>query len=151
MPQSLHVLLAASLAIPSAHSLASCFSLYDAKNQLVRQTSEPLVDLSRPIGQQVEARFPGHFLVVQPTSDCPEIGRQGSRTVAPYDGADRDPNDVPLFEAAKRVTPSGGTSGSPTSQSGQLGGATGSRSRSTASSPTTSATTGSSTPAGYKR
>ena len=79
-----------------------CFSLFDAKNRLVRQTFEPLVDMSRPIAPQVDTLFPGHYLVVVSGSNCTEIDELSSGQVAPYDGAQRDPSDSPILLSARR-------------------------------------------------
>jgi len=79
-----------------------CYSLFDAKNKLVRQTLEPLVDMSQPIASQVATLFPGHFLVVTPgASNCTEVVEQGRGQVQPYDGAQRNPSESPIFQSAR--------------------------------------------------
>jgi hypothetical protein len=90
-----------SVSLPALAS-GYCFSLFDAKNKLVRQTSEPLVDMSRPIAPQVDALFPGHFLIVAPGSNCTEIDESGRGQITPYDGAQREPSDSPILLSAQR-------------------------------------------------
>jgi hypothetical protein len=79
-----------------------CFSLFDAKNKLVRQTVEPLVDMSQPITQQVATLFPGHFLVLTPASNCPEVDELTRAQDASSTGARRDPTESPIFRYAQQ-------------------------------------------------
>ena len=149
MPQLLHVVVAATLACVPVFASGYCFSLYDAQNQLVRQTSEPLVNMSRPIAQQVEVLFPGHFLIVGSNSDCPEVGR--SRAAAPYDGTQREPTEIPIFQAAQRRELASGTSGTPgaQSQAGQGIGGVGGRPGASPTKPSAPSSTSNS--GSYKR
>lgn len=60
-------------AVP-AHAV-ECFSIYDARNALVYQTSTSPIDLSRSIGDQMARRFPSSYLVIADASPCVAVGR----------------------------------------------------------------------------
>lgn len=51
-----------------------CFSIYDAKNVLVYQSSTTPIDLSRSISDQMARRFPARYLVISDLGSCPETG-----------------------------------------------------------------------------
>ena len=64
--------LVALLALPSLAS-ASCYSTYNAKNQLVSQSTVPPIDLSTRISETMRSRYPGsHLIMVPDDSDCRE-------------------------------------------------------------------------------
>ena len=72
--RSTHTLLplALVLALPGLAS-ASCYSIYDAKNQLAFQSAVPPIDLSTRISQAMRERYPGgHLTIVPDDSDCRE-------------------------------------------------------------------------------
>ena len=74
--------LAVALALPGVAGAANCYSIYDAKNQLVLQSTVPPVDLSGSISQAMRTSHPGGFLIIVPDDgDCREY-RTGP-TVSP--------------------------------------------------------------------
>ncbi len=53
---------------------ANCYSVYDARNVLTFQSTLTPIDLSLRIGDAVQTRFPGAFLVMIPDeSSCREV------------------------------------------------------------------------------
>ena len=65
------ILVATTFAAP-AHA-ARCFSMYDAKNRLVMQSSNTPIDLSRSVEDQMRARFPSRYLVISDNGPCPDL------------------------------------------------------------------------------
>lgn len=111
---------------PAAH--AACFTIYDEKNVVVYQSTEPPIDLSQRIGTQMARRFPRHFLVMADSSDG--CAAMGSFAAGGRQGAARNGDaalDSPLFRnAASSVSslPSagGGYSGAPSGGDGRPAG-----------------------------
>lgn len=62
----------ACLVLP-AQASAACYQLFDKDNKLVLRSTTPPVDTSRSYSEEVERRFPGHFLVVGGDGPCPEV------------------------------------------------------------------------------
>jgi hypothetical protein len=57
-----------------------CFSMYDAKNTLVYQSSTTPIDLSRSISGPMTRRFPGRYLVISDLGSCPATASVESNT-----------------------------------------------------------------------
>ncbi len=58
-----------------ASSFGYCFSVYTPRNELIYQSTETPVDLSRPISVELRARYPNHHLVFIPDqSRCASVG-----------------------------------------------------------------------------
>lgn len=65
----------------STTASAACFSVYGPKNQLVRQSTTAPIDLSLPISQAMQRRFPGQYMVWTEEDDtCREIGNAAYTT-----------------------------------------------------------------------
>ncbi len=104
---------------------ANCYSVYDANNQLISQSTVSPVDLSKRISESMGERLPGGHLVMVPNDrTCREV-RTGS-TLMPRFGAggargaearpDRLVEASPLFQGAKTSvsnvsTPQGSAAG----------------------------------------
>ena len=103
----------AGLVQSNAHASGQCYSLFDLKNRLVYQSTEPLVDLSEPISDQIALTYPGHHLVIAPLSHCPEIDERASTLAAakPMDGTRRSTYDSPLFRLADETVSADSSSG----------------------------------------
>lgn len=67
------LLAALVLAIPT-QARADCFSLYDAKNKLVYRSPMAPVDTSRPLSEETQRLYPGHFLIVEQGEQCVQEG-----------------------------------------------------------------------------
>lgn len=88
--------------LPQDNAHAQCYSLFDGNNKLVYQSTEPLVDLSKPISDQIALAYPGHHLVIAPLSLCPEIDERASTLAAAkrIDGTRGSIYDSPRFRLA---------------------------------------------------
>jgi hypothetical protein len=65
--------LATLLALPGI-AAANCYSMYDAQNRLVFQSTVAPIDLSTRISDTMRSRFPGVYLIMIPDdSDCREL------------------------------------------------------------------------------
>ena len=70
-----HALLLATLCAATSPAFAiECFSMFDAKNALVYQSSSTPIDLSHSISEQMTRRFPARHLVISDLGSCPETG-----------------------------------------------------------------------------
>lgn len=74
------VALTLSLAAASPALAIECFSMFDAKNTLVYQSSLPPIDLSQSISEQMARRFPTRQLLISDLGSCPETGVASSTT-----------------------------------------------------------------------
>ncbi len=85
MNQRLSMSFAAAAAFATAlpAQAVECFSIYDARNTLVYQTSTAPIDLSRPIEDQMARRFPARYLVISDATPC----GQGDASAATARGA----------------------------------------------------------------
>lgn len=67
-----------SLALVAAGLLASnamaCYTVYDRANRIAYQGDAPPVDMSLPLRDALQRRFPGGHMVFEQTSDCPAVG-----------------------------------------------------------------------------
>lgn len=85
MPRIAFVLRVAStlsLAAASPASAVECFSMYDAKNALVYQSSTSPINLGRPISEQMTRRFPARHLVISDIGACPVTGVAANTTAS---------------------------------------------------------------------
>lgn len=65
--------LAVLLVAPGLAGAANCYSIYDAKNLLVFQSTVPPIDLSTRISQAMRDHYPGgHLTIVPDDADCRE-------------------------------------------------------------------------------
>ena len=70
-----HALLLATLCAATSPAFAiECFSMFDAKNALVYQSSSTPIDLSHSISEQMTRRFPARHLIISDLGSCPETG-----------------------------------------------------------------------------
>jgi len=83
MTKPLIGLLAAFAAtIVPATASASCFFIYNGKNELVYRSTIAPVDLSRPISDAVRSRFPGgHLVMIPEEKGCPDLLISGESTL----------------------------------------------------------------------
>jgi hypothetical protein len=68
-------LFAASMFVAAPTHAAECFSMFDAKNVLVFQSTSAPIDLSRSISDEMTTRFPARYLVIADTGVCVEVER----------------------------------------------------------------------------
>ena len=73
---------AATLLVASQASATECFSMYDGKNQLIYQSSTAPIDLSRPVSDEMAARFPARYLVISDVGSCAPVDRQARTPTA---------------------------------------------------------------------
>lgn len=66
------LLFGALLAAGACQAMA-CYTVYDRANRVMYQGEQPPVDMSQPIHQGLQARFPGGHLVFDMTTDCPAV------------------------------------------------------------------------------
>ena len=66
------LLLVPLLGFASVQALA-CYTVYDNSNRVMWQGDKPPVDMSRPLGETVPARFPGGQLVFDDSASCPVV------------------------------------------------------------------------------
>lgn len=67
---------------------AACFTVFDAADRVVYQSTTPPVDISLPISQALAAVYPRrHHLVMADDSYCPGIGESAALVAAPSSGA----------------------------------------------------------------
>lgn len=88
--------LVALVALPTA-SAANCYSVYDAQNRLVFQSTVTPIDLSGRISETMRQRFPGTFLIMLPDdADCRELraGAVVTRFAPSTPAAARPPNEI---------------------------------------------------------
>jgi hypothetical protein len=77
----------AAAALP-AHA-TQCFTMFDAKNNAVLQSTTPPIDLSQSIGDQMRLRFPARYLIISDVGLCSEYGGANTRLLAsPTSAAD---------------------------------------------------------------
>ena len=94
------------LTVSSAWS--SCFTIYNAKNDVLYQSTETPIDLSQSISRQIAARYPKHHLVMVDRSDlCAEVRpiEKSSEDQGRTGASEKTFMDSPLFRnaAAARV------------------------------------------------
>lgn len=88
--------LLALAALPTA-AAANCYSVYDAQNRLVFQSTVTPIDLSGRISQTMRQSFPGTFLIMLPDdADCREMrtGAVVTRFTPSVPSAARPPNEI---------------------------------------------------------
>src|SRR5690349_15646353 len=68
----------------------ACYTVYDSSNRVVYQSTQPPVDMSRPLHETLPARFPGGSMVFDDSRECSVInsvalgnGGQSVRTSSP--------------------------------------------------------------------
>jgi len=60
------------LALASWQALA-CYTVYDSKSRVLYRSTEPPVDMSRPLHETLPQRFPGGQLVFHNDNTCPDV------------------------------------------------------------------------------
>ena len=80
---SLSAALLVWIALGPSTASAACYSMYDARNALVYQSSTSPIDLSRTVSEQMSARFPSRALVISTTTSCAD-DIAGSGTTSRY-------------------------------------------------------------------
>lgn len=68
--KSLALAVAALLAGPAL----ACYTVYDPSDRVAYQGDAPPVDMSQPLREALQRRFPGGHMVFEQTNDCPSIG-----------------------------------------------------------------------------
>jgi len=68
-----HAAFAAMLLLAGGQAMA-CYQVFDANNRTVYSGMEAPVDMSRPLHEALQARFPGATMVFD-SNDCPTQGR----------------------------------------------------------------------------
>jgi hypothetical protein len=93
-----------ALGMAAAAHAQACYSLYSPLDKLVYQSSEPPVDLSQAISAAVQARYPGHHLVVLSSSSCPRVDERPDVVRGAVEGVGRSPAQSPAraVPAARR-------------------------------------------------
>lgn len=66
-------LIGASLLALAAGPALACYTVYDSNNRVLFRSSEPPVDMSRPLHETVPQRFPGGQLVFDTQTRCEEV------------------------------------------------------------------------------
>lgn len=91
---------------------AACFTIYDEKNTIVYQSTDPPVDLSQQISAAMARRYPRQFLVMAESNDgCVAIGSPAKPVQVGADAAGAV-MDSPLFRNAESSISALGYSGS---------------------------------------
>jgi hypothetical protein len=65
-------LLAFLLGLAASQALA-CYTVYDRSGRLVYQDERPPVDMSRPLSETLQGRFPGGHMVFDAQADCAAV------------------------------------------------------------------------------
>lgn len=65
----------AAMVVATPARAAECFSMFDARNVLVSQSTDAPIDLSHSISNEMAAHFPARYLVIADTGGCPEVDR----------------------------------------------------------------------------
>jgi hypothetical protein len=118
------VVLMVSLIGATSSSLAYCYSIFDSKNNLVHQSVEAPIDMSKPVSEGMAAAYPGHHLVVTETSYCPYINSLAGASAVPMQSGTTLSESSPLFRKAHAAALTGGEAytspylGSPSYNSG---------------------------------
>ncbi|MES2937789.1 MAG: hypothetical protein V4864_08895 [Pseudomonadota bacterium] len=61
------------LALAAGQAMA-CYTVYDAGNRVLYQGVEPPVDMSRPLHETLQRRYPGASMVFEQTANCGALG-----------------------------------------------------------------------------
>lgn len=77
------------LSAAATQSLA-CYTVYDRSNKIVYYAQTPPVDMTPPVNDRLQQRFPGSHMVFGSATDCP--AKQ-----AGYNPAKPPPSNAPLF------------------------------------------------------
>ena len=93
---------AVALVLPGMAN-ANCYIVYDAKNQLVLQSTVSPVDLSKPISDSMRERFPGgHLVMMRSDRNCREV-RTGSTLTPRFEsGGTKGPEAAPNRSSSTR-------------------------------------------------
>ena len=67
------LLLCGLLAGASLQASAACYTVYDSANRVAYSGERAPVDMSLPIHDALQARYPGGHLVFDTTADCPSL------------------------------------------------------------------------------
>jgi hypothetical protein len=112
--------IALSLPLLTSNATATCYSIYDASDSVIYQSSMTPIDLSQPIAQEMARRFPiGHRLLITETSLC-EVFRPSTASPAVFlygnpingtNGAISSPTRVATSESGVAVTTPGPSTG----------------------------------------
>lgn len=108
---------AIALGLAAANAMA-CYTVYDGANRIAYQGDKPPVDMSRPIHQQIQARYPGGHMMFEQTAACAPISLgQLARPGGPLPA----PNTAVLDTGRERlvaVVPTSARRASPSSEAG---------------------------------
>jgi hypothetical protein len=81
---------------------AQCFTMYDARNNVVLQSSTTPIDLSRAVGSEMAAHFPGRALVISNVGTCTAYSPDSANT-ASSSGRSQAMSSLTATEAADLV------------------------------------------------
>lgn len=62
-----------ALALAGANAMA-CYTVYDSNNRVIYQGTEAPVDMSLPLHQTLQKRFPGAHMVFDQSNNCAPVG-----------------------------------------------------------------------------
>ena len=93
------------LALAAGQAMA-CYTVYDANNRVLYQSAQPPVDMSRPLHETLQRRYPGSSLVFEQGAACTSLGvaqaRPGSNNSS---SAGTVPNTAAMGAGPARVAP----------------------------------------------
>lgn len=72
-----HIVLCSLLGLAAAPALA-CYTVYDRSDRVVYQSQTPPVDMSRPLHETLQARFPGGHMIFSAGGECEVISSVAS-------------------------------------------------------------------------
>jgi len=79
----LNQLILCSLLGFAASQALACYTVYDRSDRIVYQSQTPPVDMSRPLHETLQARFPGGHMIFEAAGDCPVISSVASGAGGP--------------------------------------------------------------------
>jgi hypothetical protein len=63
-----------AIGLLASNAMAACYTVYDRSNLIAYQGEMPPVDMSQPLRDALQRRFPGGHMVFEQTAVCPSIG-----------------------------------------------------------------------------
>ncbi len=69
----LKLALISTLALAAGQAMA-CYTVYDAGNRVLYQSVQPPVDMSRPLHEALQRRYPGSSMVFEQGANCSVLG-----------------------------------------------------------------------------
>ncbi|MBA2674603.1 hypothetical protein, partial [Ramlibacter sp.] len=69
----LKLALISTLALAAGQAMA-CYTVYDSSNRVLYQSVQPPVDMSRPLHEALQRRYPGSSMVFEQGANCTALG-----------------------------------------------------------------------------